>query len=240
MRGDNLALVQEILRDIGRLARPDVQGAAAELARILREPHFQVRGTRPGPLLCRGCGTGAGPPVPCQKGVARVCRAVCHMRVPGVWHTGVTPPPRVSQSLLETHDSVAAKSYDPPPSSPGPEPSLASQPVPPDAVRMVGIRKAAGENLVSPAGGAGTLRGAEGAAGGRGGDGDAGTFWGAGTLRGAGECWGIAGRWGHWQHYGVLGALWGDGAFWGAGAIAGCLLGAGRGSRVLRSVPAGG
>ncbi|NXP58862.1 MPP2 protein, partial [Chloropsis cyanopogon] len=91
VRGDNLALVQEILRDIGRLARPDVQAAAAELARILREPHFQ--------------------------------------------------------SLLETHDSVAAKSYDPPPSSPGPEPSLGSQPVPPDAVRMVGIRKAAGENL---------------------------------------------------------------------------------------------
>ncbi|XP_033367522.1 MAGUK p55 subfamily member 2-like [Parus major] len=91
VRGDNLALVQEILRDIGRLARPDVQAAAAELARILREPHFQ--------------------------------------------------------SLLETHDSVAAKSYDPPPSSPGPEASLGSQPVPPDAVRMVGIRKAAGENL---------------------------------------------------------------------------------------------
>ncbi|XP_064255951.1 MAGUK p55 subfamily member 2 isoform X4 [Passer domesticus] len=91
VRGDNLALVQEILRDIGRLARPEAQGAAAELARILREPHFQ--------------------------------------------------------SLLETHDSVAAKSYDPPPSSPGPEPSLGSQPVPPDAVRMVGIRKAAGENL---------------------------------------------------------------------------------------------
>ncbi|NWV91148.1 MPP2 protein, partial [Machaerirhynchus nigripectus] len=72
VRGDNLALVQEILRDIGRLARPDVQGAAAELARILREPHFQ--------------------------------------------------------SLLETHDSVAAKSYDPPPSSPGPESSLGAVP----------------------------------------------------------------------------------------------------------------
>ncbi|XP_050183887.1 MAGUK p55 subfamily member 2 isoform X4 [Myiozetetes cayanensis] len=91
VRGDNLALVQEILRDIGRLVRPDGQGAAAELARILREPHFQ--------------------------------------------------------SLLETHDSVAAKSYDPPPSSPVLEPPLGSQPVPPDAVRMVGIRKAAGENL---------------------------------------------------------------------------------------------
>ncbi|NXQ36924.1 MPP2 protein, partial [Alaudala cheleensis] len=91
VRGDNLALVQDILRDIGRLARPEAQAAAAELARILREPHFQ--------------------------------------------------------SLLETHDSVAAKSYEPPPSSPGPEASLGSQPVPPDAVRMVGIRKAAGENL---------------------------------------------------------------------------------------------
>lgn len=76
VRGDNLALVQEILRDIGRLARPDVQGAAAELARILREPHFQVRGTRPGPLLCRGCGTGAGPPVLCQK-AWRACGGRC-------------------------------------------------------------------------------------------------------------------------------------------------------------------
>ncbi|NXM48279.1 MPP2 protein, partial [Gymnorhina tibicen] len=94
VRGDNLALVQEILRDIGRLARPDVQGAAAELARILREPHFQ--------------------------------------------------------SLLETHDSVAAKSYDPPPSSPGPEPSLGSQPVPPDAVRMgVTFRVERGELVIA-------------------------------------------------------------------------------------------
>ncbi|NXE71104.1 MPP2 protein, partial [Calcarius ornatus] len=153
VRGDNLALVQEILRDIGRLARPEAQGAAAELARILREPHFQ--------------------------------------------------------SLLETHDSVAAKSYEPPPSSPGPEASLGSQPVPPDAVRMVGIRKAAGENLVSAAGGA---------------------FGGRGCCRGAGRgwceilgcwegilgCWRVLGTWGHWQHYGVLWALWGDGAFWGA------------------------
>ncbi|XP_053821120.1 MAGUK p55 subfamily member 2 isoform X2 [Vidua chalybeata] len=94
VRGDNLALVQEILRDIGRLARPDAQGAAAELARILREPHFQ--------------------------------------------------------SLLETHDSVAAKSYDPPPSSPGPELSLGSQPVPPDAVRMgVTFRVERGELVIA-------------------------------------------------------------------------------------------
>ncbi|XP_054373393.1 MAGUK p55 subfamily member 2 isoform X3 [Molothrus ater] len=94
VRGDNLALVQEILRDIGRLARPEAQGAAAELARILREPHFQ--------------------------------------------------------SLLETHDSVAAKSYDPPPSSPGPEASLGSQPVPPDAVRMgVTFRVERGELVIA-------------------------------------------------------------------------------------------
>ncbi|KAF4805704.1 hypothetical protein TURU_000100 [Turdus rufiventris] len=41
VRGDNLALVHEILRDIERLVRPDVQAAAAELTRILREPNFQ-------------------------------------------------------------------------------------------------------------------------------------------------------------------------------------------------------
>lgn len=41
VRGDNVELVQDILRDIGHLAPRD--SAAAELARILREPHFQVR-----------------------------------------------------------------------------------------------------------------------------------------------------------------------------------------------------
>ncbi|XP_064895667.1 MAGUK p55 subfamily member 2 isoform X3 [Columba livia] len=86
---NNVELVQEILRDIGRLARQD--SVAAELARILREPHFQ--------------------------------------------------------SLLETHDSVASKSYETPPPSPILDPTFSSQPVPPDAVRMVGIRKVAGENL---------------------------------------------------------------------------------------------
>ena len=44
MGGDNLALVQEILWAIGCLARPDLQAAPAELARILREPTFRVRG----------------------------------------------------------------------------------------------------------------------------------------------------------------------------------------------------
>ncbi|XP_009462952.1 PREDICTED: MAGUK p55 subfamily member 2 [Nipponia nippon] len=89
VRDNNLELVQEILRDIGHLVRQD--SAAAELARILREPHFQ--------------------------------------------------------SLLETHDSVASKSYETPPPSPVLDPAFSNQPVPPDAVRMVGIRKTAGENL---------------------------------------------------------------------------------------------
>ncbi|NXF56271.1 MPP2 protein, partial [Oceanites oceanicus] len=92
VRDNNLELVQEILRDIGHLARQ--YSAAAELARILREPHFQ--------------------------------------------------------SLLETHDSVASKSYETPPPSPVLDQAFGNQPVPPDAVRMVGIRKTAGENLVSP------------------------------------------------------------------------------------------
>ncbi|KAJ6654804.1 hypothetical protein lerEdw1_006493 [Lerista edwardsae] len=51
------------------------------------------------------------------------------------------------QSLLETHDSVASKSYETPPPSPVLDPMFNNQPVPPDAVRMVGIRKTAGEHL---------------------------------------------------------------------------------------------
>ncbi|XP_024999793.1 MAGUK p55 subfamily member 2 isoform X9 [Gallus gallus] len=90
VRDNNVELVQEILHDIGHLVQQD--SAAAELARILREPHFQ--------------------------------------------------------SLLETHDSVASKSYETPPPSPVLDPTFNNQPVPPDAVRMVGIRKTAGENLV--------------------------------------------------------------------------------------------
>ncbi|MCI4384783.1 hypothetical protein PGIGA_G00042720 [Pangasianodon gigas] len=51
------------------------------------------------------------------------------------------------QSLLETHDSVACKTRETPPPSPqaSVEPNL--PPVPADAVRMVGIRKVAGEHL---------------------------------------------------------------------------------------------
>ncbi|XP_067285242.1 MAGUK p55 subfamily member 2b isoform X1 [Pseudorasbora parva] len=53
------------------------------------------------------------------------------------------------QSLLETHDSVASKTYETPPPSPCAfmDPAFNNQPVPPDAVRMVGIRKVSGEHL---------------------------------------------------------------------------------------------
>ncbi len=54
------------------------------------------------------------------------------------------------QSLLETHDSVASQTCETPPSSPCAfmEPPINSVPVPADAIRMVGIRKVAGEHLV--------------------------------------------------------------------------------------------
>lgn len=60
----------------------------------------------------------------------------------------------VLQSLLETHDSVAAQACESPPPSPcefvhhEPEESQAHSHLPPDAIRMVGIRKIAGEHLV--------------------------------------------------------------------------------------------
>ncbi|XP_038241777.1 MAGUK p55 subfamily member 2 isoform X2 [Dermochelys coriacea] len=89
VRDNNVELVQEILQDIAHVTGSN--STAAELARILQEPHFQ--------------------------------------------------------SLLETHDSVASKSYETPPPSPLLDPMFNNQPVPPDAVRMVGIRKTAAEHL---------------------------------------------------------------------------------------------
>ncbi|KAM4531516.1 MAGUK p55 subfamily member 2a [Odontesthes bonariensis] len=96
VRENNVELLQEILRDLDPFThRSD---SAAELTRILTQPHFQ--------------------------------------------------------SLLETHDSVASQACDSPPPSPcdfvdnEPQDSHTNNlHLPPDAIRMVGIRKVAGEHL---------------------------------------------------------------------------------------------
>uniref|UniRef100_A0A8C0SZH2 MAGUK p55 scaffold protein 2 n=1 Tax=Canis lupus familiaris TaxID=9615 RepID=A0A8C0SZH2_CANLF len=130
VRDNNLELVQEILRDLAQLA--EQSSTAAELARILQEPHFQV------PALGWGGVWGRLP----RWGLAgRFSRDG-----KGPWDM-VPLFPLPPQSLLETHDSVASKTYETPPPSPGLDPTFSNQPVPPDAVRMVGIRKTAGEHL---------------------------------------------------------------------------------------------
>ncbi|XP_010892800.1 MAGUK p55 subfamily member 2b isoform X2 [Esox lucius] len=88
---NNIELVQDILKELTPFTHRSK--AADELARILKEPHFQ--------------------------------------------------------SLLETHDSVASKTFETPPPSPCSfmDAAFNNQPVPPDAVRMVGIRKVSGEHL---------------------------------------------------------------------------------------------
>ncbi|XP_029914217.1 MAGUK p55 subfamily member 2a isoform X3 [Myripristis murdjan] len=96
VRENNVELLQEILRDLDPFThRSDT---AAELSRILTQPHFQ--------------------------------------------------------SLLETHDSVASQACESPPPSPcdyvDHDPGdghTHNLPPPPDAIRMVGIRKVAGEHL---------------------------------------------------------------------------------------------
>lgn len=135
VRDNNLELVQEILRDLAQLA--EQSSTAAELARILQEPHFQVLPPCPlGWQLGQAAGGGAG-----KKSELgwEGPRAHCPQ--------SLSFPPSL-QSLLETHDSVASKTYETPPPSPGLDPTFSNQPVPPDAVRMVGIRKTAGEHLV--------------------------------------------------------------------------------------------
>ncbi|XP_050957019.1 MAGUK p55 subfamily member 2a isoform X1 [Labeo rohita] len=91
VRDNNVELVQDILRELSPFTQRS--NTAAELSRILNQPHFQ--------------------------------------------------------SLLETHDSVASQTCETPPSSPCAfmEPPINSVPVPADAIRMVGIRKVAGEHL---------------------------------------------------------------------------------------------
>ncbi|MGH0153514.1 UNVERIFIED_CONTAM: hypothetical protein FKN15_025126 [Acipenser sinensis] len=91
VRDNNMELVTEILDDIIPLTCKD--DSAAELARILKEPHFQ--------------------------------------------------------SLLQAHDMVASKCYEAPPSSSEINNVAANnqQVIPADSVRMIGIRKKAGEPL---------------------------------------------------------------------------------------------
>ncbi|XP_032443343.1 MAGUK p55 subfamily member 2a [Xiphophorus hellerii] len=96
VRENNVELLQEILRDLDPFMQHS--DAAAELARILTQPHFQ--------------------------------------------------------SLLETHDSVASQACESQPPSPcdcvdhEQEDSQTTNPaLPSDAIRMVGIRKVAGEHL---------------------------------------------------------------------------------------------
>ncbi|XP_056458478.1 protein PALS2-like isoform X3 [Gadus chalcogrammus] len=86
---NNMELVTDILESLHSAEGDDV--AAAELTRILEEPHFQC--------------------------------------------------------LIETHDNVAAKSYEMSPTPGSSRVSLSSSLVPPDAVRMIGIQKRAGEPL---------------------------------------------------------------------------------------------
>lgn len=137
VRDNNLELVQEILRDLAQLA--EQSSTAAELARILQEPHFQV----PSCWLMR---------VVMVVAVAVAVVAISWLEVgweASAGHFPIVPSfPIPFQSLLETHDSVASKTYETPPPSPGLDPTFSNQPVPPDAVRMVGIRKTAGEHLV--------------------------------------------------------------------------------------------
>ncbi|XP_028012960.2 MAGUK p55 subfamily member 2 isoform X1 [Eptesicus fuscus] len=132
VRDNNLELVQEILRDLAQLA--EQSSTAAELARILQEPHFQVSSRL-------GCSWGR-PLGEAPAGRGRWSGK--ELQGTGPWSLLFPPPP---QSLLETHDSVASKTYETPPPSPGLDPTFSNQPVPPDAVRMVGIRKTAGEHL---------------------------------------------------------------------------------------------
>lgn len=60
--------------------------------------------------------------------------------------------PSVCQSLLEAHDMVASKCYEvPPPTEMANDAAVNNALMQADAVRMIGIRKKAGEPLVSKA-----------------------------------------------------------------------------------------
>lgn len=67
-------------------------------------------------------------------------------------HIHCFTPPSPPQSLLEAHDIVASKCYEvPPPPEMSSDAAVNSALMQADAVRMIGIRKKAGEPLVSGA-----------------------------------------------------------------------------------------
>lgn len=119
---NNIELVTEILGDISGLSVRD--NSAAELSKILQEPHFQVPVddflSRPNTSL-----------------ISFIFRFICSDFLFSF------------QSLLEAHDMVASKCYEaqPPPELTN-DAAINSALMQADAVRMIGIRKKAGEPLV--------------------------------------------------------------------------------------------
>lgn len=125
VRDNNVELVQDILRELSPFTHRS--NTAAELSLILNQPHFQVHS--------------------CSSTNLWNETRVIHCLYLWLTHHACD-----DQSLLETHDSVASQTCETPPPSPCAfmEPPINSVPVPADAIRMVGIRKVAGEHLVRP------------------------------------------------------------------------------------------
>lgn len=139
VRENNVELLQEILRELDPFKHRS--NTAAELASILTQPHFQVRACMPSNLDFKCHRSRRGPLLGENPTTTRgMKRHVCLF-----W---------VCQSLLETHDSVASQVCESLPPSPGDfvdhdtEDEYKHTYPPPDAIRMVGIRKVAGEHLV--------------------------------------------------------------------------------------------
>lgn len=134
-----MELLQEILRDLDPFKHRC--STAAELASILTQPHFQVKNGDLKQNLISCAHRSKRRPLlgPTQELTVIKMLVSFHF---------------VCQSLLETHDSVASQVCESPPSSPGDfvdhdtEDEYKHTYPPPDAIRMVGIRKVAGEHLV--------------------------------------------------------------------------------------------
>lgn len=176
VRENNVELVQDILKELSPIAQSSQ--AANELVRILKEPHFQVRAYC-GSQASVWCLVNVTLSINdaywaythCKHGLCWSPADRPALQWPQQPDLSIASHVKYSnvetisyrrlhyhlffffylQSLLETHDSVASKNYETPPPSPCSfmDAALNNQPVPPDAVRMVGIRKVSGEHLVS-------------------------------------------------------------------------------------------